>query len=387
MKYGRERQMLCIHIFIISLMLAIGCGFFLWGIVLHIKIQKTEKHKASNATEPVPQRGESFANTLCVKPRRKAHWVNSSNHTKKASERVYVSDSEICGLLAEGLTHDGTALASYEMNEVAYFLALTSLTDADLSIPFRPVLERSEATIEDSGIEERNIKIGMPIVGSPFPLRKGVSRVSFSQKREPPTITVPLTTMAPDKNQNSRIAGSSGRRRNKENTSKGKAGGGSYSPKKAGEGQHSNDEFAFEAEDASSLTFEIGQDENASNSAYIYTPDTPDGSMNQVGTAEYNFEIEEAGVYKVTGRVLAQTPDSDSVYITMDNFPWYEWDMVRSTDWIWTFATQRRPSGSAAFRDAIDLTFELEAGAHTLKIRNREDGTMLDVLVIQRLQN
>jgi hypothetical protein len=364
-------------------MLAIGCGFFFWGIALHIKIQKTEKHKASNATEPVPmhesQRGESFANTLCVKPRRKASLMNSSNHTKKASERVYVSESEIYGLLAEGLTKHGTALASYEMNKVAYFLALTSLTDDDLSILFR--------TIEDSGIEERNIKIGMPIVGSPFPLRKGVSHVSFSQKREPPAITVPLTTMAPDKNQNSRIAGSSGRRRNKENTSKGKAGGGSYSPKKADEGQHSDDEFAFEAEDASSLTFEIGQDENASNSAYIYTPDTPDGSMNHLGTAEYNFEIEEAGVYKVTGRVLAQTPDSDSVYITMDNFPWYEWDMVRSTDWIWTFATQRRPSGSAAFRDAIDLTFELEAGAHTLKIRNREDGTKLDVLVIQRLQN
>jgi len=358
--------MLCIHIFIVSLMLAIGFGFFFWGIALqkathdfvlaHNKVEHPLKNKKAK--------------------KHKAYLANSSNHTKKASERVYVSESEIYGLLAEGLTKHGTALASYEMNEL---LALTSFTDTDLSALFR--------TIDDSGIEERNIEIGIPAVGSPFPLRKGVSHVSFSQKREPPAITIPLTPGAPESEQDSRMAGSSGRRRNKENTSRGKADGGSYSPKKAGLRQHSDDDFVFEAEDASSLTFEIGQDENASNSAYIYTPDTPNSSMNHIGTAEYNFEIEEAGVYKVTGRVLALTPDSDSVYITIDNLPWYEWDMVRSTDWIWTVATQRRPSGSASFREAIDLTFELKAGKHTLKIRNREDGTMLDVLVMQRLQN
>ena len=83
--------------------------------------------------------------------------------------------------------------------------------------------------------------------------------------------------------------------------------------------------------------------------------------------------------YKVIGRVLGLTGDDNSFYVRMDYGRWYLWEFQESAQWIWRSVTSR---GSRS-----EVNFELEAGEHTLRIENREDGTMLDILVIARVSD
>ena len=141
-----------------------------------------------------------------------------------------------------------------------------------------------------------------------------------------------------------------------------------------------DDEFVFEAEDASSLTpyFGIEQDASASGSKYIGAPETNTTQLNERGVAEYRFEVHKAGVYKVIARVFAPTNGSDSFYIRMDNGSRYTWDLPEYPDWTWV---------TAGTGGSNELTFRLAAGQHVLWIGNREDGTRLDILVISRISD
>jgi len=142
----------------------------------------------------------------------------------------------------------------------------------------------------------------------------------------------------------------------------------------------------LEAESATIMTpyFEIGQDNRASNSNYISAPESKEWAVNKwdgMGTAKYHFKIEQAGRYKVIGRIFAPTAGSDSFLIWMDNDRQYLWDLREGLFWTWQTAIQ----GMGGLAD--DLIFELDAGEHTLSIGNREDGTKLDSLIILRLSN
>ena len=57
----------------------------------------------------------------------------------------------------------------------------------------------------------------------------------------------------------------------------------------------------------------------------------------------------------------------------------YFWDLPAGSEWTWV------PVASG-WRDD-EVNFELEAGEHTLRIGNREEGTMLDILVISRVSD
>ena len=139
-----------------------------------------------------------------------------------------------------------------------------------------------------------------------------------------------------------------------------------------------NDEIVFEAEDAVFMTptFVVLGNATASNSEYI----TPlNGAGNFRGEAGYRFQIQKAGIYKVIGRVLALSEESDSFYVRMDYGRRYFWDLPAGSEWTWV------PVASG-WRDD-EVNFELEAGEHTLRIGNREEGTMLDILVISRVSD
>ena len=139
-----------------------------------------------------------------------------------------------------------------------------------------------------------------------------------------------------------------------------------------------DDEIVFEAEDALFMTptFVVLADTSASNSEYI----TPlNGTGNFIGEVGYQFQIQNAGTYKVIGRVLGLTGDDNSFYVRMDYGRWYLWELQESSQWIWRSVTSR---GSRS-----EVNFELESGEHTLRIENREDGTMLDILVIARVSD
>ena len=139
-----------------------------------------------------------------------------------------------------------------------------------------------------------------------------------------------------------------------------------------------DDEIVFEAEDALFMnpTFVVLSDTSASNSEYI----TPlNGLGNEIGEVGYRFQIQKSGIYKVIGRVRALADGDDSFYVHMDYGRRYFWELPESSGWIW------RDVSSGWARDEVN--FELEAGEHTLRIENREDGAMLDILVISRVSD
>ena len=139
-----------------------------------------------------------------------------------------------------------------------------------------------------------------------------------------------------------------------------------------------DDEIVFEAEDALFMnpTFVVLSDTSASNSEYI----TPlNGLGNGIGEVGYRFQIQKTGIYKVIGRVRALVDGDDSFYVRMDYGRRYFWELPESAGWIW------RDVSNGWARDEVN--FELEAGEHTLRIENREDGAMLDIVVISRVSD
>ena len=123
-------------------------------------------------------------------------------------------------------------------------------------------------------------------------------------------------------------------------------------------------------------TFVVLSDTSASNSQYI----TPlNGLGNEIGEVSYRFQIQKAGIYKVIGRVRALVDGDDSFYVRMNYGRRYFWELPESAGWIW------RDVSNGWARDEVN--FELEAGEHTLRIENREDGAMLDILVISWLSD
>ena len=158
-------------------------------------------------------------------------------------------------------------------------------------------------------------------------------------------------------------------------------------------------DIILEAEDAVSITprLRVEEDRNASNGKYI--TGSPDTSGEPVGEAEYTFQVSKPGDYKVLGRVLAPDDDADKFFVSMDDGEKHIWDVavydadktawdvtVHSRNWVWSVVTRRKPGGLAGDDNVVNLTYNLTAGQHTLRIGNREDSTKLDMIVIAPLQ-
>jgi hypothetical protein len=108
----------------------------------------------------------------------------------------------------------------------------------------------------------------------------------------------------------------------------------------------------------------VGQGNNAYNSA--------PGS----GYATFTFNANSAGNYKIWGRTIAPTTDDNSFWVQIDGGTWYKWNNIPlSTGWAWD-DMHNADNGNAA------LVFNLTAGQHTLRIAYREDGTLLDRILI-----
>ena len=101
-------------------------------------------------------------------------------------------------------------------------------------------------------------------------------------------------------------------------------------------------------------------DSNASSGAYIYS------STNYSGYAEYSFNVPKSGTYFIWGRALSPHSAADSFYISVDNGSEIEWHIPIFTNWNWDQAA----------------VASLNAGQHTLNIRQRERNTKLDKILI-----
>ena len=127
----------------------------------------------------------------------------------------------------------------------------------------------------------------------------------------------------------------------------------------------------------------VQTDLDASSGRYVAVPDgegndAPEGGEGHVA---FEFEVERAGEYVVWARVIGKDDNDNSFYVSMGDGPERRWDVLDDEgggdveDWTWLPVAARGESGVA-------LRYRLGAGAHTLRVRNREDGTRLDRVLV-----
>ncbi|MCA9139938.1 MAG: hypothetical protein KDB00_24365 [Planctomycetales bacterium] len=135
----------------------------------------------------------------------------------------------------------------------------------------------------------------------------------------------------------------------------------------------------IDAADYSSLSgwWEVQVDENGNE--FLTTDDHGNAYYNWVPwgqTASYTFNVDEDGDYRIFGLVNAESLSSNSFWIAVDGGEWIEWHLNVTADGA--FEWQAVTDGFAQ----SDVLFNLDAGAHTIKIKVREDGTSFSKLAI-----
>ena len=129
--------------------------------------------------------------------------------------------------------------------------------------------------------------------------------------------------------------------------------------------------FSFEAEDGDiNNSMVASADNNASSGMFIWAPNGGGSG----GYAEYSFDVKKAGNYVVWGRVLSPNGDDNSFNVSMDGGADSLWDTTISSNWVWNRVSHRNGSDP--------VVYNLSVGNHTLVIKQREDGTKLDRIVI-----
>jgi hypothetical protein len=134
----------------------------------------------------------------------------------------------------------------------------------------------------------------------------------------------------------------------------------------------------IEAEDAQiNYPFEYGRDGEASSDGFIWVPNRAGNVWNSAepgGYAEFIFEVPQTGNYVIWGRILASNGNNNSFFVSMDDSDFSLWSTVKSKKWVWDQVNSRG--------GADPVVFYLQAGKHTLTIKQREDGTKLDKILI-----
>jgi hypothetical protein len=142
----------------------------------------------------------------------------------------------------------------------------------------------------------------------------------------------------------------------------------------------------IEAEDANLKSpMEIGDDAAASAGGYVWAPS---GTGNYTspseyaGSAEYHFQVPETGEYVIWGRQISTDTTGDSFFVSVDDqaaMVWYT-NIGGGGGWTWDVVSFRADDDP---RDASNpQRYWLEEGSHFLTIKQREDGTKLDTIVI-----
>ncbi|GKT07881.1 Ig-like domain-containing protein [Desulforhabdus sp. TSK] len=133
------------------------------------------------------------------------------------------------------------------------------------------------------------------------------------------------------------------------------------------------------------LPMQSTTDAKASGGSYISVPngygDVLDPRQEGAGYAEYTFTVPLAGEYVLYARVQSGSSADNSFFISYDSGDFIQWDTALGGTgaWIWDMASQR--SG------AKPVVLHLEAGEHTLTLKQREDGTRLDQILITNQLN
>ncbi len=117
---------------------------------------------------------------------------------------------------------------------------------------------------------------------------------------------------------------------------------------------------------------------STASTAGIGVPDGPgnDASDSGPGAAEWTFSVPRDGEYILWGEVRAPAMNDNSFYVSLDDGDEIAWHTPapEATTETWTWDPVSRLDDGT---HTDPVVFSLEAGTHTLCIRNREDGTRL----------
>jgi RHS repeat-associated protein len=120
---------------------------------------------------------------------------------------------------------------------------------------------------------------------------------------------------------------------------------------------------------------------NASGDQYVHAPEgsgkPDDPSDNYAG---YCFSVTTAGTYRIKGWVYAAGGNSDSFFVRVDSSPvhGYLWDTLHNTSYALDYVNDRDTA-------ADPLEVSLGVGNHTVVVYQRDDGTRLDRLELERV--
>ncbi|HCK98982.1 MAG TPA: hypothetical protein DHW42_02590 [Candidatus Marinimicrobia bacterium] len=94
------------------------------------------------------------------------------------------------------------------------------------------------------------------------------------------------------------------------------------------------------------------------------------------GHTIYQFSLETAGTYKIWGRVKIDMSDEDAFWVKMDDENWVKWKGIEvGCIWHWDEVHDNLKNNQV-------VTYDLDAGMHTLVLTYGMDQTRLDKLLI-----
>jgi hypothetical protein len=133
----------------------------------------------------------------------------------------------------------------------------------------------------------------------------------------------------------------------------------------------------LEAEYADTINspMQVAADSAASQEEFIYVPN----GAGTGGEASYTVTISEASDYILWGRTIAPDGDNDSFFIEVDSSGDNTWNVEDGTTWQWDLVNDWDTVTYQYIADPV--MFPLSAGTHTIKVKQREDGTKLDKIL------
>lgn len=99
-------------------------------------------------------------------------------------------------------------------------------------------------------------------------------------------------------------------------------------------------------------------------------------SSGEPGTAEYVFDVPVSGTYAIWGRVQSRDSRHNGFYLRVDSEPFVNWETGLGGEGVWIWSALKAGSESSP------LLLMLEEGRHVLTLKQKDDGTRIDQILI-----
>ncbi|MEM6468605.1 MAG: SdrD B-like domain-containing protein [Planctomycetota bacterium] len=139
----------------------------------------------------------------------------------------------------------------------------------------------------------------------------------------------------------------------------------------------------FEAEDYEWIDWpwKVKNDSDASGGQYLVARNGTGSYYNRPPSGRkvaYDFQVDQDGRYELSALLRAGNSADNSVWFRVDGGHWIQWHTpVTGSHYDWHQAT------SGWNKDAV--SFDLDAGSHSLELKVREDGTRFDKFLVSKL--